>query len=119
MKPSIAISLFAAALAAASCGSSSNPTSPSPSTGAVTINITGQNGAQSFNPSPTTVNVGQQVVWKNTDNTSHDASQDAGSFATPVLGPGATSSPVTMNTRGTFTYHCTIHPGMVGTITVQ
>jgi len=26
---------------------------------------------------------------------------------------------VTMSAAGTFTYHCTIHPGMVGTITVQ
>jgi plastocyanin len=24
-----------------------------------------------------------------------------------------------MNTAGTFTYHCTIHPGMVGTVSVQ
>jgi plastocyanin len=24
-----------------------------------------------------------------------------------------------MSTAGTFTYHCTIHPGMVGTLTVQ
>jgi plastocyanin len=24
-----------------------------------------------------------------------------------------------MSAAGTFTYHCTIHPGMVGTITVQ
>jgi plastocyanin len=26
---------------------------------------------------------------------------------------------VTMSTRGTFAYHCGIHPSMVGTITVQ
>jgi plastocyanin len=24
-----------------------------------------------------------------------------------------------MSTAGTFTYHCTIHPGMVGTLVVQ
>jgi plastocyanin len=24
-----------------------------------------------------------------------------------------------LSTKGTFPYHCTIHPGMMGTITVQ
>jgi plastocyanin len=29
------------------------------------------------------------------------------------------SIPVAMNTAGTFNYHCTIHPDMVGQIIVQ
>lgn len=117
--------LFAAitffAVAACACGSSSTPSSPSSTPGPdVTVNITGINGSQSFAPSPTTIKVGQRVIWKNTDPAkSHDAAADAGSFTTPVLASGASSDPITMNTAGTFTYHCSIHPSMVGTITVQ
>ena len=107
------------AIAASACGSSS--TSPSTPTVAadVTISIVGDRANQSYPPNPTTMNVGQTVAWKNNDTIAHDATQDASRFASGTLSAGATSSPVTMSTAGTFTYHCTIHPGMVGTITVQ
>src|SRR5579871_2951927 len=96
-----------AGLFANACRSSSSPSSPTPASPGsdVTINITGINGAQSFAPSPTTVNLGQRVIWKNTDTRSHDATQDNNVFATPVLASGASSDPISMNTRGTFTYH--------------
>jgi len=85
----------------------------------VTITIQGQNGANSFAPNPSTAKVGQRVAWRNGDNTTHNATQDGtGGFASGNVNPGATSTPITMNTAGTFTYHCTIHPGMVGTLTV-
>ncbi len=120
MTKSLSLAIIASAALAAACGSSS-PSSPSSSTPGpdVTINIAGINGANSFAPSPTTVSVGQRVIWKNIDTRSHDAAQDAGTFTTAVLSPGTSSDPITMNTRGTFTYHCSIHPSMVGTITVQ
>jgi plastocyanin len=120
-RSTVALSLFAVtlALAAAACGSSSStPTSPTTSAD-VTINIVGDLAAQSFNPNPTTMKVGQSVAWKNTDTIAHDATQDASKFVTGTLNAGATSTAVTMSTAGTFTYHCSIHPGMVGTITVQ
>lgn len=85
----------------------------------MTIQIQGDRGIQSFAPSPTTMRVGQTVAWKNGDSTAHDATQDGSRFATGTINAGATSNPVTMSTAGTFTYHCTIHPGMIGTITVQ
>jgi plastocyanin len=86
----------------------------------VTITIQGQNGANSFAPNPSTMKVGQKVAWRNADTTTHTATQDGtGGFATGNVASGATSTPITMNTAGTFTYHCTIHPGMVGTLTVQ
>lgn len=123
MTKSFAFAIIAAAFAFSACGSSSSPSSPSPSSPGpgpdVTINITGINGSQSFAPSPTTLKVGQRVMWKNTDTRSHDAAADGGAFTTAVLAAGSTSDPVTMNTPGTFTYHCTIHPSMVGTVTVQ
>jgi hypothetical protein len=37
-----------------------------------------------------------------------------GSPTSPSTPPGATSAPVAMGVSGAKTYHCTIHPGMVG-----
>jgi plastocyanin len=107
----------ALALTAAACGSSS-PAAPS-SPADVTISIVGDRANQSFSPNPTTVRVGQTVAWTNNDNMAHDATQDSSRFATGTLNAGSTSAPVTMSTAGTFTYHCTIHPDMVASITVQ
>jgi plastocyanin len=106
---------------AAACGSSSSsPTSPGSGSGALmTVFIAGDRGAQSYSPNPMTVPVGQQVNWKNNDTTPHTATMDGG-FNTGSIPPlSAHDNPVTFSTRGTFTYHCTIHPGMVGSIIVQ
>jgi plastocyanin len=118
-RSTIGLSLLAVtlALAGAACGSSS-PSAPTASAD-VTISMLGDRGNQSYSPNPTTMRVGQTVAWKNTDSTAHDATQDAGRFTSTTVSAGATSAPLTMSTAGTFTYHCTIHPGMVGTLTVQ
>ena len=71
-----------------------------------------------FSPSPVTVAVGTVVTFVNNDVAPHDAKADNGNCTTPVLQPGGTAN-VTLSTAGSFVYHCTIHPGMVGTITVQ
>ena len=119
---SFKMSLLAAvlAIAASACGSSSPSSPTSPTTAAdVTISMVGNLANQSFNPNPTTMKVGQTVAFKNSDSIVHDATQDASKFTTGNVQPGATSAPIAMSTAGTFTYHCTIHPGMIGTITVQ
>jgi plastocyanin len=108
----------ALAVTAAACGSSS-PSSPTVAAD-VTISMVGDRGSQSYTPNPTTMRVGQTVAWKNNDSTTHNALEDAGErFASGNVDPGATSAPKTMGAAGTFTYHCTIHPGMVGTLVVQ
>ena len=106
------------ALAGAGCGSSSSPAAPTVAAD-VTITMVGDRGNQSFSPNPSSMRVGQTVAWKNGDTTAHDATQDASRFGTGTISAGATSAPITMSTAGTFTYHCTIHPGMVGTLVVQ
>jgi len=119
---------FAAAIVAAlvsvSCGGggggSSTPTSPStpPAGGGggtptvVTITITGQGGKLAFTPNPAAVAAGQTVVFKNNDNVAHHVMLDDGTVQTPDIAPGATSASVTIGANKT--YHCTIHPGMVG-----
>ena len=109
--------LAAVAGLAAGCGSSS-PSAPTVAAD-VTITMVGDRGNQSYSPNPTTMRVGQTVAWKNGDTTAHDATQDASRFGTGTISAGATSTPLAMSTAGTCTDHCTIHPGMVGTLVVQ
>jgi plastocyanin len=106
-------------LSTAGCSSSSSPSSPTTTSADVTVSIAGVLGAQSFVPNPVAMRVGQTISWKNADAITHDATQDGSRFTTGNIAGGATSSPIMMSTAGTFTYHCAIHPGMVGTITVQ
>jgi plastocyanin len=114
---------------AAGCGgSSSSPTTPTPVTGGtggggaaadVTITIVGMAGAQSFSPSPGSMNAGQTVAWKNGDSVTHTATADGGAFDTGPIAPGAVSAPIKMANAGSFAYHCSIHPSMVGTLQVN
>jgi len=123
MRRLLALSTIALALIAVACGSDSSSSTTSPSTPTttpdVTINILGNNGAQSYAPNPTTMRVGQTVSWMNTDTITHTATQDGGSFQTGNIAAGTTSTPIMMSSAGTFTYHCSIHPGMIATLTVQ
>ena len=119
-RSTIGLSLLAGtlALAGSACGSSS-PSAPTTTSANVTISILGDRGSQSYSPNPTTMRVGQTVAWQNNDSIAHNATQDAGAFASITVNAGGITTPITMSTAGTFTYHCTIHPGMVGTLTVQ
>ena len=112
---------IATALLTVSCGGGGGyggtPTTPSPSPGgstpgAVTITITGQGGKLAFTPNPATVPAGQTVVFKNNDTVAHHVMLDDGTAQTPDIAPGATSAAVTIGNNKS--YHCTIHPGMVG-----
>jgi plastocyanin len=120
-RSTIGLSLLAVtlALAGGACGSSSSSPSAPTTSANVTISILGDRASQSYSPNPTTVRVGQTVAWQNNDSIAHNATQDAGAFASITVNAGGITTPITMSTAGTFTYHCTIHPGMVGTLTVQ
>jgi plastocyanin len=65
-----------------------------------------------------TVAVGTTVAWTNTDLVAHTATANGGAFDSGAIEPGRSFS-VVLSTPGTITYHCSIHPNMVGTITVQ
>jgi plastocyanin len=110
------------AIGAAGCGDDdeSNPTGPGGGgSGAdVTITIVANAGANSYSPDPDTVTVGQTVSWKNNDVGTHTATADAAAWGTGAIAPGATSTPIAMNTAGSFPYHCEIHPTMVATLVV-
>ena len=76
-------------------------------------------GDKSYTPSSASVSVGQQVAWHNADSIAHTATQDGGGFDTGRISPGATSAPVPINRTGTLSYHCTVHPSMVGEVRVK
>jgi plastocyanin len=67
---------------------------------------------------PLAVTVGTTVTWTNNDSIAHDSVADNGLWNSGILGPGQ-SFQFRFATAGTFTYKCTIHPNMVGTVTVQ
>lgn len=111
--------LVVSAALISSCGDSATSPTPPPAAADVTISIVANSGSNSFAPNPMTVTAGQTVSWKNADNDVHRIVQDSGGFATSDIAAGGTASPVTVATRGTITYHCSIHPSMTGTLVVQ
>ena len=116
----LAASLAALTLGAAACSGgygTSSPTGPTntpPPAGAITIDVVGINGAQSFSPNPATVPAGQVVVWHNIDRDTHRVVLNDRQLDTGNIAPGAFSQPMTLGAPGP--YHCSIHPEMVGTI---
>ncbi|MDE3088982.1 MAG: cupredoxin domain-containing protein [Chloroflexota bacterium] len=71
-----------------------------------------------FDPQALTVRVGDTVTWTNMGSLVHTVTADDGSFDSGNLNPGDSWS-FTFVKAGTFAFHCTPHPWMKGTITVQ
>jgi plastocyanin len=69
-----------------------------------------------FKPGNLRVKRGAGVGFANTANTTHTASGAA--FDTKRIEPGKTVT-VKFNKRGTFAYHCKIHPFMKGKVVVE
>jgi plastocyanin len=111
---------FSVLFFAAACGSdSSTPTAPAPNGPAVTIPKGAEVlGNQAFSPNPLDVTAGSTVTWTNTDSIAHTSTSDTNAWSSGDIAPGRQFS-VVFPTVGTFTYHCSIHPGMVGTVTVH
>ena len=100
----------------------STPASPtSPTIGAATVTIQPNArtaGTAAFVPNPLTVSSGAVVTWSNTDSTTHDMVSDTGVWDSGRIAPGGSFN-FTFPSKGPFPYHCSIHPGMVGTLVVQ
>ena len=84
-------------------------------------------GGQGYEPDQITVSPGASVTWDNQDNALHtatsgnpDTATPDGKFDTGIVGANQQSKPVTMPTQpGDYIYFCTLHPFLVGTVTVQ
>ena len=70
-----------------------------------------------FQPGALHVKAGTRVAFTNNDKITHTATR-AGTFNTGDIRPGQ-SVLVKFTKKGTFAYHCTIHPFMHGTIVVE
>ncbi|OPY34589.1 MAG: plastocyanin [Methanomassiliicoccales archaeon PtaU1.Bin124] len=73
-----------------------------------------------FSPSTLTIHAGQNVTWTNDASIDHSVVSDSGngeSFSSGVLGHGQSYTHRFM-TVGNFTYHCSLHTYMTGTIVV-
>jgi len=68
-----------------------------------------------YSPDPITVKVGAKVLVTNGDGTVHTLTADDKSFDTGDLGGGAKKA-IIIDQPGKYTYHCTIHNYMTGTI---
>jgi plastocyanin len=69
-----------------------------------------------FNPAAVTVAVNTTVRWRNTGYAEHNTT--SAQWSSPNLAPGASYDHM-FTQAGTFTYSCTLHAGMTGSITVQ
>jgi len=71
-----------------------------------------------FNEPAITVKVGETVAWTNDENgIQHTTTADEGLWSSGSLDSGDVFE-FTFSEPGTYTYLCTIHPSMTGTITV-
>jgi plastocyanin len=71
-----------------------------------------------FDPDGLTVSVGDTVTWTNDDDTDHTVTADDDSFDSDDISGGDTFEQ-TFDEAGEFTYHCSIHSQMTGTVTVE
>ena len=112
------------------CGGYSSPApspspmpSPAPALGGASSSVTIPAraeflGDRAYTPGNLDVTVGTSVTWTNTDSTSHTSTSDGTGWNSGTIAPGGRFS-VVLQTAGTFHYHCSIHPGMVGTVVVR
>jgi plastocyanin len=93
------------------------PPAPLPPAGPVkTINIVGTFGPIAFLPNPLVADVAETIVWTNDDLRLHHIVLDDGTEI-GNLAPGESSLPIAVPAP-VVSYHCTIHPSMVGSISV-
>jgi plastocyanin len=85
-----------------------------PSSSENTVNIK----SYSFQPATLSVPAGTTVTWHNQDSVQHTVTSDVqGLFDSGVIAPGKKFT-YTFPAPGSYSYHCSIHPGMKGTIVV-
>jgi plastocyanin len=118
----IVLVMIAAVLAAAGCGGTKTPATTTPKTTPSTSPSPGVTGSTvviknfAFEPASLNVKAGTSVTWKNEDSTTHTVT--GSNWDSGQLQPGQEFQK-TFDTAGTYDYHCSIHPSMTGTVTVN
>ena len=123
---SLAFVALSAAFLIVSCGGRGNstnygtnppPPSPPPPGGSLHMHaVSIQNFA--FTPASLAVAAGDTVRWTNNDGTTHTVTSDTGSELSGQLSSGQSYLHV-FSAAGNFTYHCSIHTYMMGSVTSQ
>jgi plastocyanin len=108
---------------------SATPASAAPTSAAPTSSAAGSSGSSagqavsiknfSFNPATVASAVGGKVTWTNGDDAAHTVTFDDASVTSSGNLNTGQAFVGTFSAAGTFTYHCAIHPGMKGTVTVS
>jgi plastocyanin len=121
MSKKLLVAFFVMSVVLAACAPQAAPTTtlpapslPAASAGEAKITISGF----AFDPATVTIKVGGTVTWTNQDSVAHTVAAEDNSWTSSNLGEGGTFSR-TFDTAGTFTYLCSIHPSMKGTVIVQ
>jgi plastocyanin len=83
------------------------------------VSIVGNSGGNSYNPNLIEIKVGDTVTWINNDSSPHTvtSSSNDSNFDSGVLRTGEAFS-FTFDKEGQYSYFCTLHPSMVGTVVV-
>jgi plastocyanin len=71
-----------------------------------------------FNPQTLTIKRGERLTWINRDLFPHSATANGHAFDSKAIAPNAAWTWIA-HKPGTYTYICTFHPTMKGTVTVQ
>lgn len=71
-----------------------------------------------YEPEDLTVTAGSTITWANSDNASHTATADDGSFDTGSIDLDQEGE-VTLDEPGTYAYFCEFHPFMKATVEVE
>ena len=83
-----------------------------------TVRMTEVDERYHFSPQSVTVSAGDTVTWRNTTDALHTVtSNSGGELDSSTIGEGDTFSH-TFSAVGTFSYHCTVHSYMMGSVTV-
>jgi plastocyanin len=122
MSMTVAVLAACACLALTACGGSGSSSSTA-STAASPPQASASGDAVSikdfaYSPADLTVSKGTTIKFTNEDSTEHTATADGGGFDTGTIEKGQTKT-VTLDTPGTFTYVCSFHPFMHGTVHVK
>jgi plastocyanin len=85
------------------------------------------NAGVGYDPDPVTVSAGSSIIWDNQDNALHTATSGNpetavpdGQFDSGMVGAMTQSQPIAMPSEpGEYTYFCTLHPFLTGTVVVE
>ncbi|HET7248508.1 MAG TPA: cupredoxin domain-containing protein [Gemmatimonadales bacterium] len=116
MRATLVVSAVVVAALIMACSSSSTSVANSCGSSGASANVN-TTSSNTFSPQATTITHGQSVCWQNSSAVPHTVTDNGGAFDTNL--PVGQIFVHTYAVAGTYPYHCKIHAGMTGTITVN